>query len=290
MLHIATVHVDSPRWIEIQTRHLREHLSVPYRTWASIAHIDPSYAVHFDRVVEQAGMHAGKLNHLAQEIAHEASDEDLLMFLDGDAFPIADPMPLIDESLARAPLMAVRRAENLGDLQPHPCFCVTTVGTWRRLPGDWSAGYKWLNAKGWSTSDVGANLLRQLELTETPWVEVLRSNRRELDPIFFSIYGDVVYHHGGGFRAGELTRAHLALLAESAAGPSPGVMSNPLGRQLGRARRRYQKLVTKRRQQRDSRRLLAGIAAGGTAWLAELGFEPEAPGSPANAGSASVSR
>ena len=55
------------------------------------------------------------------------------MFLDGDAFTIADPMPLIAESLARAPLLAVRRDENVEEPQPHPCFCVTTVGTWRSL-------------------------------------------------------------------------------------------------------------------------------------------------------------
>ena len=65
------------------------------------------------------------------------------MFLDGDAFPIADPMPMIEEGLAQAPLVAVRRAENLDEPQPHPCFCVTTVGTWRSLPGDWSAGPTW---------------------------------------------------------------------------------------------------------------------------------------------------
>ena len=137
------------------------------------------------------------------------------MFLDGDAFPIADPMPLIEDGLSRAPLLAVRRAENVNDLQPHPCFCVTTVGAWRSLPGDWSAGYSWVDPKGRSVSDVGANLLRQLQLTNTPWVEVLRSNRRNLDPLFFGIYGDTVYHHGAGFRSSDFSRVHLD------AGPAP---------------------------------------------------------------------
>src|ERR1700730_5514298 len=96
VLNIATVHHGSPRWIEIQTSHLREHISVPYRTWSSLEGIDSSYAIHFDRIVEQPGEHAGKLNHLAIEIAREAFYEDLLMFLDGDAFPIADPMGLVN--------------------------------------------------------------------------------------------------------------------------------------------------------------------------------------------------
>jgi hypothetical protein len=155
MLHIATVHYLSPRWIEIQTKHLREHISVPYQTWTSLERIDPSYADHFDHVIDQAGGHAGKLNNLAMEIAHEADDDDLIMFLDGDAFPIADPMPLIRDGLAKAPLVAVRRAENDGDEQPHPCFCVTTVGTWLKLPGDWSMGHRWVLSDGRRPTDVG---------------------------------------------------------------------------------------------------------------------------------------
>jgi hypothetical protein len=129
MVYVATAQYRSPRWIEIQTRYLRESIGVPFQTWSSLELIDPSFAAHFDRVVEQLGPHAGKLNHLAMEISVEAADEDLLMFLDGDAFPITDPMPAIEEGLSRAPLVAVRRIENLGEPQPHPCFCVTTIGT-----------------------------------------------------------------------------------------------------------------------------------------------------------------
>jgi hypothetical protein len=168
VLYVATVHYKSPRWIEIQTERLRRHITAPLQIWSSLEHIDPSHGVHFDRIVQQRGSHAGKLNHLAMEISQEAHDDDLLMFLDGDAFPIADPMPLIEASLAKAPLVAVRRAENVDEPQPHPCFCVTTVGTWRSLPGDWTAGPTWPGGGGHPTTDVGGNLLRRLELTKTP--------------------------------------------------------------------------------------------------------------------------
>jgi hypothetical protein len=204
LLHIATVHYRSPRWIEIQARYLRRHLSVRYLTWASIEGIDPAYGRFFDNVLEQRGVHAGKLNHLALEICHAAADDDLIMFLDGDAFPITDPMPVLGEDLEKAPLAAVRRAENLDEPQPHPSFCVTTVGTWRRLPGDWSVGPVWNMVNGRRRSDTGATLMRTLELTNTPWVQLLRTNGSALHPLFFGIYGDVVYHHGAGFRENEL--------------------------------------------------------------------------------------
>jgi hypothetical protein len=240
LLYVATVHYRSPRWIEIQTRYLRRHLVVPYQTWTSIEGIDPSYSASFDRVLEQRGQHAGKLNHLALEICHVARDDDLIMFLDGDAFPIADPMPTISRGLEKAPLVAVRRAENVNDPQPHPSFCVTTVGTWRSLPGDWSVGPVWPAVNGNLVSDVGANLLRTLELSDTPWVQLLRTNGAAVHPLFFGIYGDLVYHHGAGFRDNALPRADRRRLKARAAEqkaqhPARHLLSAGVGRLRGGA-------------------------------------------------------
>jgi hypothetical protein len=269
MLYIATVHYRSPRWIEIQTRHLRENISAPLQIWSSLDHIDPAYAVHFDRILAQGGSHAGKLNHLAWEISREASPDDLLMFLDGDAFPIADPMPLITDALAKAPLLAVRRAENADEPQPHPCFCVTTVATWRELPGDWTAGPTWPGARGQPTTDVGGNLLRRLEVTNTPWIEVLRSNRRNLDALNYAIYGDVVYHHGAGFRTGELSPADRAGAPEPLSLPRmPGLRAAM--RLVNRERwRRWERGIEKRHQ-RQSQAVYEKIRQGGSGWLAEF--------------------
>ena len=268
MLYIATVHHRSPRWIEIQSRYLGEHLPVEHQTWSSLEGIDPSYAAHFDRVLAQRGPHPGKLNHLALEIGAVAREDDLLMFLDGDAFPIASPERLIDDALGRAPLLAVRRAENADEPQPHPCFCVTTVSEWRSLPGDWTAGYTWPGARGTPTSDVGANLLRRLELTHTPWVQVLRSNPAGIDPLYFAIYGSVIYHHGAGFRAGELSPAHR----EQAPAPlqAPFAAARPFARMANGIRWRRWERAESERLLRASERMYAAIARGGEGWLAEI--------------------
>jgi len=264
MLYVATVHFRSPRWIEIQTRHLREHIRVPYEVWTSLEGIDPSWGEHFDRVLVQRGLHAAKLNHLALEIGHVAEPDDLLMFLDGDAFPIADPMPLIEDGLARAPLLAIRRAENADEPQPHPSFCVTTVGAWRRLCGDWCAGYTWASPRGTPTSDVGGNLLRRLEVEGEEWVQVLRSNSHALDPLHFGIYGGAIYHHGAGFRTGETSPAHRALAPTPLQGPR-------LVTQLvnGVRWRRWER-ATQRTHLRQSEEIYARISAGDEAWLADL--------------------
>lgn len=275
MLYVATVHYKSPQWIEIQSAYLRKHISVPYQVWTSLEGIDDSYAVNFDRVVEQVGPHAGKLNHLAMEISDVASEGDLLMFLDGDAFPIADPMPVISEALAKAPLLAVRRAEHLDEPQPHPCFCVTTVGAWNELGGDWSAGSAWSTGPGRLWSDVGGNLLRKLELTHTPWVELLRSNGKDLDPLYFAIYGGIVYHHGSSFRHPTLSGVHHASAAAPAVRPVPSVpLLGDAVRVFNRIRWRRWERKTVRARAGLSRAVFERIRRDEPDWLSELGGAP----------------
>ncbi len=246
-----------------------EHISIPYETWTSLQGIDASWASHFDHVIDQAGNHAGKLNNLAAEISHQADDDDLIMFLDGDAFPIADPMPLIRESLSRVPLVAVRRAENLDDRQPHPSFCVTAAKTWRELPGDWSTGHRWEGPEGRHPTDVGANLLRVLELTRTPWQDVLRTNPEHLDPLLCAIYGGVIYHHGAGFRKGGASKAHYYSAPKPLSVPDVWLV-RALTRPIDSARLAAWRIKERRPQIAESTRIYAKIQRGDPDWVAEI--------------------
>jgi hypothetical protein len=143
-----------------------------------------------------------KMNLLSDIILHSSKDDDdLLMFIDGDAFPIGDVASFARATLAEFPLLAVQRAENHGDSQPHPCFCMTTVGFWRRIRGDWKPGHRWKNAQGELITDTGGNLIGQLEQGGFRWLPLLRSNRVDLHPLFFGVYHDLVYHHGASFRS-----------------------------------------------------------------------------------------
>ena len=150
---------------------------------------------------EPVGCHATKLNLLADIIYFDSDrDRDLLVFLDGDAFPIGDAIGFVRERLESYPLVAVQRRENNGDIQPHPCFCATTVGVWKKIGGDWKQGYTWPDAQGNPTTDVGGNLLGQLERHGVKWCPMLRSNRIDLHPLWFGVYERLVYHHGAAFR------------------------------------------------------------------------------------------
>jgi hypothetical protein len=200
MIYVATVHVVSPRWIGVQRAFLERHISEPFQVFANLEGIPPGHEGAFERVVPMLGDHPGKLNLIAGEIAAEAKPDDLIVFLDGDAFPVADPLPTVYGALETTALVAVRRDENATDRQPHPSFCAVRVRDWERLHGDWSPGYTWEAGAGKPTTDVGGNLLRALERSGDGWTPLLRSNRVNLHPLWFGVYGGIVYHHGAGFR------------------------------------------------------------------------------------------
>lgn len=199
MIHVATVHWCDPKWIGPQARALTSHITGSYRTYANLQGIDPQFDRHFDYVTRDGGPHPDKLNSLARVICQQADPSDLIVFLDGDAFPVRPLDRWFEELLAERPLAAVRRDENAGDIQPHPCFCITTTGFWTAVQGDWRPG-AWVTNEGIEASDVGGKLLTILNERGVAWRPVLRSNTCNLHPVLYGLYEGHLYHHGAGFR------------------------------------------------------------------------------------------
>lgn len=201
MIHFITVHWKSPRWIPVQKKYIADNTDSPFLIWADLFEISEEYDTFFDNVYRTGIVdHATKLNYLAEKVISKHNDEDVLVFIDGDAFPIKEWTKRIIEQLDNYPLIAVQRRENDGDIQPHPCFCVTKIKTWKMISGDWSAGYKWVNNSGENVTDVGGNLLNKLEKHDLSWRPLLRSNNINYHPLWFGIYDNLIYHHGAGFR------------------------------------------------------------------------------------------
>ena len=167
--------------------------------FANLQGIDAAYDQYFDYVTRSDGTHPRKLNDLAAAISKEAQPDDLIMFLDGDAFPVRGLDSWLGDLLGGNRLAAVRRDENAGDIQPHPCFCVTSVGFWNEIGGDWRPG-SWTTSEGQTASDVGGTLLAALNARSIPWRPILRSNAVNLHPVFYGLYEGHIYHHGSGFR------------------------------------------------------------------------------------------
>ena len=215
MINFATVHWNFDDWVDVQLRYIDRHTDEEHRVWSFLGRFGRKFAKHAAKFAYASDLpirsHEWKLNLLGDLIcAGDRDPEELIVFIDGDAFPIAPLTPYLRERLAAAPLIAVRRDENNGDRQPHPSFCATTVGFWREIGGDWRRGPTWRNPQGEEVTDVGASLLQILDERGVDWQPMLRTNRRDLHPLMFGVYDDVVYHHGGAFRpmaGGRLWRA-----------------------------------------------------------------------------------
>ncbi|OUU93066.1 MAG: hypothetical protein CBC35_06280 [Planctomycetes bacterium TMED75] len=218
MFHIATVHYKDDRWIDIQLDYLKKNLKTPYRVYAILngvmGHKSKFYFAQ-DYQLDEAQKekkknarfpasvdHALKLDYLAKVIAEQANDEDIILFLDGDALPVRDnTYEFVAEKIKDHQLIAMQRSEIDGMIQPHPAFCVTKVSAWKELQGSWGLDYQWEH-NGEKMSDTGANLLEALEKSKTNWLPLERSNLKNEHELFYGIYGNIVYHHGAGFRGG----------------------------------------------------------------------------------------
>lgn len=203
-LFVLSVHFESEYWLQTQRRFLDAYIDVPHERIFAFANISASNFLPNEVIVPYSGLHSEGLDLLARRALTEASDDDWLLFLDSDAFPVT----LISEVLANAAdFTAVQRTENLGDPQPHPCFSLVRAGLYERLNASWSAGYYWFDIFGLKRTDVGAGLLESIEKTQLHWTKLRRVNTREYHLLFFAVYGfensaPVVYHHGAGSRRG----------------------------------------------------------------------------------------
>jgi len=243
VIHIATVHWRDDRWVDIQLRYLEHYVPGAYRTYAFLNKLPADHSrKFFYSSTEPVKDHATKLNLISDVIGFAAADDsDPLIFIDGDAFPIAPLDGLLGNLGSQAPLIAVRRTE-LGDPQPHPCFCITTVGFWRQIGGDWHPGHTWQNAAGKRVSDVGGNLLGLLDDGGITWRALERSNTNDLHPLYFGVYGGVVYHHGGGFRTargGRLLNQERGLHEAKATARARALDALPRNRVTKSLRRRF---------------------------------------------------
>ena len=201
MIYVATVHVASARWIDLQLAFLRRNIREPFKVYANLQDVPDGHADKFDRVVPILGDHPGKLNLLAGEIAAEARPDDLIVFLDGDAFPDRRP--------------AAHRPARASNARPSwPCAGTRTSPTAapplvlrgaRAATGSASTGTGRRGTRGrpptagppptWAATSSG--LWSEPATNGRP---LLRSNRVNLHPLWFGVYGGIVYHHGAGFR------------------------------------------------------------------------------------------
>ena len=202
MIHIATVHFDTAKWVEIQYRHIKKNFNDFQLYGAFSKNIDKAVAehyffAHFSEIVE----HWLKLNFLADVICHNADNrDDIICFIDSDAFPICEIDSYIEDKLSKYQLISIRRFEDAGALHAHPSFCAMRIQTWLDIGGDWSRGPTgtFHPHTGNPTVDVGGVLKNIIEAKGVKWYPLQRTNNNAYDHLMFGIYDSVIYHHWNG--------------------------------------------------------------------------------------------
>ena len=267
---VVSVHVGNADWVSKQGEMVARYIDVPFslymstdrsiqnettQKWVNATGNTPAYVVAredlrdaettlIERCILNADAscdHGVQLHHLASRACDaDAPDEDYLIFLDSDAWPLASlkrrVLPLLDAEKG-IELVAVRRSIEGMALWPHPSFAVTTCGAWTKNKHSFSQPpdsevpevenerltYAIFNASRGLLChdhfmlDTGAPLWRHFNETSKNWVALDRMNKLDIDPLFYGVYGPqpgkpLVFHQGAGSRVAATSKVTTAAL------------------------------------------------------------------------------
>jgi hypothetical protein len=216
MIHIVTNHHETIKWLEPQAKYLKKHTNDNYKIYSGFTDMNEEVNLEevkqsssifdmyeFDELKEVANDPPYKFDYLANSISMEENNkDDLLIFLDPDAFPIQLDWDLqVKTWLKDRAAIAISREENLEPLlkedqspYPHPCFFVTTLGFWREN------NLSWRHDPSQGIECAGILLKKWFEDNDHQWGRMLRTNCFNLHPLNFGVYGQLIYHHGSGNR------------------------------------------------------------------------------------------
>jgi hypothetical protein len=213
MIHFLSVHINN-KWADIQTKFIRHYVK-DCKIYAITHRINPN---PFDEVVilnpDLGGYdvlstgapsaanacectHRGKLVWMANKFLIDKLPEDLMCFLDSDAFPISKKFTkFMEESLLKYDFAAINRNIEFRDTRPQViCFCTKIKNYFKLMP----------------PMDKPIGELGQIwksEIEKKPdaynWLKMLRTHRLDECKFRLATYANVVFHFAEGSYEGVL--------------------------------------------------------------------------------------
>ena len=142
MIHIITAHFGTNKWVDLQLTQIKHH-AVNYKIWTCYENCNFSLhhnKFHFCKEFKSKSKfgsrnHSQKLNYLTDVVLSDQStkNEDILVWMDSDAFPINNLNSFIINKLNHYDFLAINRKENLGEVIPHPSFSCCTIGFFSKV-------------------------------------------------------------------------------------------------------------------------------------------------------------
>jgi len=209
MIYYITIHHNTDKFINLQASYIKKYTPSTvsdYKVYCGFSGIskctgsEENFIKHsFVNLTNVNRQHWFRMNYLFDKIKEEETfdDEDLLVFMDGDAFPIDYWESKIRKSLETHKAVAVERREDIEPLldekwkpYPHPLFFATKAKFWLEN------NLKWGLNESIGAQTAGNLLKKWFQEHDYSYAPLLRSNVMNIHPLFFGVYGDIVYHHG----------------------------------------------------------------------------------------------
>lgn len=157
--------------------------------------------VNFDGIPRRSWNHWTKLNNLTNIVVNgdDTNDDDILIWLDCDAFPVADVNDFIESKLKEFEFFAINRKEMNNSVIPHPSFAGCKVKLWKKFNLSWEGIPH--APLGKETHDTGGRMYDILQKNNIEWYKLNLSHSLTRHTYYFAIYDSLIYHHGAGTRA-----------------------------------------------------------------------------------------
>lgn len=215
-IHIITIHYNSSNWLDLQLKKINKHFEnfkiytiynkmdmsnhenqFNYCKWGRVR----NKGVNFDGIPRRSWNHWTKLNNLTNMVVNDVdtNDDDILIWLDCDAFPVADVNDFIESKLKEFEFFAINRKEMNNSVIPHPSFAGCKVKLWKKFNLSWEGIPH--APLGKETQDTGGKMYDILQKNNIEWYKLNLSHSLTPHTYYFAIYDSLVYHHGAGTRA-----------------------------------------------------------------------------------------
>ena len=216
-IHIITIHYNSEMWVELQLKKIKKYFKNP-KIWTIYNKMEMSeYKKDFyycetgnvkiekdnidlNSIPKRSLNHWTKLNYLTNKIVNDShsNDNDILIWMDCDAFPIAYVDDFIFNTLIKYKFFAINRKEVNNSVIPHPSFAGCKLKFWKEQNLSWE-GIPF-GTEGSETQDTGGKIYTHLNKNKIEWYKLNLSHTLTPHDYYFSIYDSMIYHHGAGTR------------------------------------------------------------------------------------------
>jgi len=210
MIHFFSVHI-CPFWVDIQKRFLVKNVS-KFKIYASLKEdMQDEYKDAFDGWqvirkpvgINQEPNHRGRLLLLVDKFIINIENSDLVCLIDSDAFPITSEFEeFVNCNLLKNSFIAAQRLDMPSISGKLGTETVPWIGFICMKAGFYKKNINHIRKK------FGTNFSaiqkywdgRIAEIRKMKWLKLRRTNVLNLSPAMFSIYGNLIYHHGAGSR------------------------------------------------------------------------------------------